>query len=109
MPANPTIEVVMTEVVDAITAACRPMEIESDAVARFLEMYQPKFHNRLNNGSWHADRNNVLLAARQHGIIANAIATLGHRARVDSAIFLEAGGLVQKHCNDVFGEGVWCS
>src|ERR1051325_3771370 len=108
MIANPTIDVVMTEVMDAIKNACAPIEIEPTALSRFLDAFQPKFNARLNNGSWHVDKVNVLLAARQCGIIANALATLHHQERVDATMFLEAGELVKKHCNEVYREeGVW--
>ena len=105
---NPTIDVVVTEILDAIKGSC-PTEIEETAIATFVERFQPKFNARLNNGSWHLDKANVLLAAQQYGIIANAIATLRRQTRVDSEVFLEVGDLVKKHCNQVFREGVWCS
>jgi len=106
---NPTVEVVMTEVLEAIKSSCAPIEIEPDAQAEFLSVYQPKFGARLRTGSWHTDRANILTAAQQHGVIANAIATLRRQKRVDAAVLLEAGGLVRKHCSEVFKEGVWCS
>jgi hypothetical protein len=109
MIANPTIDGVMTEVLDAIKSSCAPLEIDADAISAFVDTFQPRFDARLKNGSWHIDRNNVLQAARQCGVIANAIATLRHQENVDSPIFLEAGELVRKHCHEVFREGVWCS
>jgi hypothetical protein len=109
MNANPTIDVVMHEVIEAITTACAPLAVDADAVSTFRDEFQPKFNARLTNGSWHIDKINVLLAARQCGVIAQAIATLRHQPRIDSAVFLEAGQLVRRHCNDVFKEGVWCS
>lgn len=107
--SQPSIDEVMNEVLNAISKACAPLNIEAEARNEFLDTYQPKFSTRLSNGSWHADRGNVLLAAQQHGIIAKALATLRHETSVDEKVLMEAGALVRVHCRAVFREGVWCS
>lgn len=85
------------------------MSVDPASFTSFLDEYQPKFGARLAIGSWHIDRNNVLLAAQQVGVIASAIATLRRQKTINPAVLLEATEIVKKHCNDTFREGVWCS
>lgn len=106
---NPTIDAVMNEVLATIREGCAPMTVTAEAEAEFLRVYQPRFGARLEIGSWHNDKTNVLRASRQMGIIASAIATVRHETTASVAVIMEAGAVVRKHCQDVFREGVWCS
>jgi hypothetical protein len=104
---NPTVDVVMQRVVDAIREGCA-FEIDADAEAAFRERYTPSFGAKLEILSWEKGEPNVLKAARNHGVIAHSIATLRRQHRVDKDVLLTAGRIVQENCLLTYKEWVFC-
>jgi hypothetical protein len=104
---NPTVDVVMQRVVDAIRGGCA-FEIDDDAEAAFRERYTSSFAAKLEIMSWTKSEPNVLKAARNHGIIAQSIATLRRQDRVNADVMLSAGRIVQENCLLTYKEFIWC-
>jgi hypothetical protein len=104
---NPTVDVVMQRIVDSIRSGCA-LEIDDDAEAAFRERYTPSFGAKLEILSWEKGEPNVLKAARNHGIIAQSIATLRRQDRVDKDVLLTAGRIVQENCLLTYKEFIWC-
>ena len=107
IPGNPTVDVVMQQVVDAIRSGCA-FEIEDEAEAAFRARYAPSFEAKLQIIPWRKAEENVLKAARYHGIIAESIATLRRHDRVNKDVLLAAGLVVQENCFLTYKEMIWC-
>ncbi len=109
-PNDPPIDKVMQEVVSAIQRSCA-YDIESNAIAAFLDFYTPKFADHQKVASYTQERAFVLAAANQHGAISEALAKLSKLKSVNVAMFMEAGALVARYCRlGIAGpEGGWCS
>jgi hypothetical protein len=89
--------------------ACAPIVIRRQTEEAFVARYGPAFEASLQLRSWSKARENVLNAARQHGVIAGAIARLRHQDHVDDDMLLSAGLTVQENCRLTFRQGAWCS
>ena len=107
---NPSIQSVIAEVTDTITAACKPVPVDQDAIDDWAYTYTPPFTRRLSVAVWDTEKANVLNAAEQHGIIAKALASLSGATHVDKTLLRTASKLVEDHCKQRFGtQGIWCS
>jgi hypothetical protein len=105
---NPSADVVMRQLVAAIKSGC-DLEIDADAEAAFLQRYTPSFAAKLQVIPWKKAEENVMKAGRQHGMIAQSIATLRRQPRVDRDVLLTAGLIVQENCRITFQEGIFCN
>src|SRR5688572_26702369 len=104
---NPTIDVVMQRIVDEIRGGCA-FEIDDEAEAQFRKTYTPSFAAKLEILSWKKSEANVLKAARNHGILAQSIATLRRQERVNVDVLMTAGRIVQENCLLTYKEFIWC-
>ena len=111
--ANPTAQSVMDLIVAAIKSGAE-MPIDDAALKAFRNKYHVTFETALQapanqpNG-WATAQQNVLNAARQHGIIAAAIAHLHSAPSIDTRMLNRAGHTVEQECHLRFGQGAWCA
>jgi hypothetical protein len=104
---NPSADVVMQQLVAAIKSGCA-LDIDADAEAAFLQRYTPSFAAKLELIPWKKAEKNVMAAGRQHGILAQSIATLRKLDHVDRDVLLTAGLIVQENCRLIFRESIFC-
>jgi hypothetical protein len=112
--ANPSAAAVLDLIVTGIKTGAGDVPVNPEAENWFRAMYGPKFTQHLNDTAdqpniWNAAQKNVLNAARQHGIIAAAIASLRHVKVIDPTIMQSAAGIVAGACRDTFEQGAWCA
>ena len=96
-------------VVDAAAKAAA-RSIDEEGVERLRAQLTPIFDDRLKTaGAWQEAGNAVLTAARQMGVIANAIASLKREPTITAPVLEEAFFIARKHCNVTPKEGQWCT
>lgn len=106
---NPTID----QVVNILTAemvAGSTLPLDDNAVPIINERFRTSIGNQLTlaDDIWARHGAKVRNAARQVGVIANALASINNKTTVTRDAVQKATSMVQVECTITFGEGSWC-
>jgi hypothetical protein len=96
------VETILNEVVVSIrSGAGSAVTFDDDAITLFKRRYRGSFQYRLDhNGDWEKEKGPVLNVAKDHGMIAAAIARLNHTDVIDDVILMKAAHIVEIECHN---------
>ncbi len=109
-------DTILDEVLEAIQGGCpEGYKISDPAQQIFRRRYRESIQKALNGGlNWEDEMKKAVLAvAKQHGVIAAAIASIHHVRDVNDVMMLKASHLVELECHAHLEQhnklmGQWC-
>ena|SRR5688572_1514164 len=108
---NPTVDEAFALCFKKMDAAAASVFVHPEGHAALKERYYKSFKARLDEpDSWQTDGPNVLRAAYEIGVIAQAIANLHGSPVATAHMALRAGQVIEDECTLLFrARGRWCT
>jgi hypothetical protein len=110
MKKNPPVDKVLNLVLKRIREGCRSIDskrrLDAGIDDLFKRRYRLTFEERLaEEGSWARDKDQVLKAAKMHGVIAAAAAQFSPPGRITQGVFMKAAHVIEVECYEYVTAG----